>query len=129
MAQSDDVSPISNEQSTPPVTPGTATADAPSAQAAPAPEPAPIATPPIAAPARIPAPAAAAHANSSADIQALRDQIGQIAAEVAATKTSLDHLNKATGAQFGKIVERFDRTDRAIAEAKLADAKLAKISE
>jgi outer membrane murein-binding lipoprotein Lpp len=63
---------------------------------------------------------------AATDVQALRDQVAQLAADVAATRTNMEHLNRNTGTQFGKLVERFDKIDRAQSDPA---AKLAKIGE
>jgi F0F1-type ATP synthase membrane subunit c/vacuolar-type H+-ATPase subunit K len=65
-------------------------------------------------------------APETAQIQALREEFAQLKTELTAAKTGIDHLAKTTGAQFGKIVERFDRAERAQADPA---AKLAKITE
>jgi len=65
-------------------------------------------------------------ADALAEVQALKELIAQLGAEVAATKTNVDHLGKVTGTQFGKIIDRFDRADRVQADP---PAKLVKIAE
>lgn len=63
---------------------------------------------------------------TAADVQTLREQVAQLAADVAATRTNVEHVNRSNTAQFGKIVERFDRIDRAQTDPA---AKLAKIGD
>jgi hypothetical protein len=65
-------------------------------------------------------------AGTAADVQTLREQIAQLSADLAATRTNVEHINRTNVTQFGKIVERFDRAERAQAEPA---AKLAKIGE
>ena len=61
-----------------------------------------------------------------ADVKALRDLVAQLGADVAATRSNVEHLNRTSGAQFGKLVERFDKSDRAQLDPA---TKLAKITE
>jgi hypothetical protein len=63
---------------------------------------------------------------AAADVQTLRDQVAQLAADVAATRTNVEHINRNNATQFGKIVERFDKIDRAQTDPA---AKLAKIGD
>ena len=65
-------------------------------------------------------------AGTAADVQTLREQVVQLAADIAATRTNVEHINRNNGAQFGKITERFDRIDHAQADP---TAKLAKIGD
>jgi hypothetical protein len=75
-----------------------------------------------------PAPTAPAGtpAAAVADVKALRDLVAQLGADVAATRSNVEHLNRTSGAQFGKLVERFDKSDRAQLDPA---TKLAKITE
>ena len=71
--------------------------------------------------------ATGAPAGTAADVQTLREQVAQLAADIAATRTNVEHINRNSGIQFGKITERFDRVDRA--QAADPTAKLVKITE
>jgi hypothetical protein len=57
---------------------------------------------------------------------ALQASVAQIGSELAMLKTSIASAQKNSGAQFGKLTERLDRTEKAQAEP---TAKLAKIQE
>ena len=65
-------------------------------------------------------------AEAVAELQTLRELIAQLGTDVAAARTNIEHLNRASGTQFGKIVERFDRAEKAQTDPA---AKLAKITE
>jgi hypothetical protein len=58
--------------------------------------------------------------------RALQASVSQIGSELAMLKTSIAGAQKNSGAQFGKLTERLDRTEKAQAEP---TAKLAKIQE
>jgi hypothetical protein len=58
--------------------------------------------------------------------EALQASVAQIGSELAALKAGLANTQRNTSAQFGKLAERLDRTDKAQAEP---TAKLAKIQE
>jgi hypothetical protein len=52
--------------------------------------------------------------------------IAQLQSEVAALKASVDATSRSTGAQYSKLVERFDRAERAQSAAPKTDAALPK---
>jgi hypothetical protein len=58
--------------------------------------------------------------------RALQASVAQIGSELATLKTSIASAQKNSSAQFGKLTERLDRTEKAQAEP---TAKLAKIQE
>lgn len=64
--------------------------------------------------------------NNIADIRGLKDRIAQLTSELAAVKAGVDASRTAANAQFTKIAERLDKSDRAQADPA---AKLAKIIE
>jgi hypothetical protein len=57
---------------------------------------------------------------------ALQAMLGQLQSEVAALKASVDTTSRNTGAQYSKLVERFDRVERAQSGANKTDAALPK---
>jgi hypothetical protein len=57
---------------------------------------------------------------------ALQTTLGQLRSEIAALKASVDTTSRNTGAQYSKLVERFDRVERAQSAANKADAALPK---
>jgi hypothetical protein len=57
---------------------------------------------------------------------ALQATLGQLRSEVAALKASVDTTSRNTGAQYSKLVERFDRVERAQSGANKTDAALPK---
>jgi hypothetical protein len=57
---------------------------------------------------------------------ALQTTLGQLQSEVAALKASVDTTSRNTGAQYSKLVERFDRVERAQSVAPKTDAALPK---
>jgi hypothetical protein len=65
-------------------------------------------------------------AGATAEVQALREQIAQLGTDLAAARTTIEHLNRASDTRFGKIVERFDRAEKAQGDPA---AKLAKITD
>ena len=75
---------------------------------------------------------AARHRPTPADIaaadatRALQDSVAQLSSELATLKAGIASAQRSTGAQFGKLTERLDRTEKAQAEPA---AKLAKIQE
>jgi hypothetical protein len=68
-----------------------------------------------------PADMVAANAN-----RALQDSVAQLSSELATLKTGIASAQRSTSTQFGKLVERLDRTEKAQAEPV---GKLAKILE
>lgn len=70
--------------------------------------------------------ASAPRADAIAEVHALREQVAQLNTDVAATRSNIEQLNRTNVTQFGKIVERFDRADRAATDPAV---KLAKITE
>jgi hypothetical protein len=73
-----------------------------------------------------PAAATAPVRDPTAEIQAIRGLLAQLGTELGAVKTAVEQSNKLAVAQFGKVAERLDRTERNQAEP---IAKLAKINE
>ncbi len=57
---------------------------------------------------------------------ALQSTLAQLRSEVAALKASVDTTSRNTGAQYSKLVERFDRVERAQSGANKTDAALPK---
>jgi len=57
---------------------------------------------------------------------ALEATLTQLKSEVAALKASVDASSRAAGAQYGKLVERFDRVERAQSAAPKTDAAMPK---
>jgi hypothetical protein len=57
---------------------------------------------------------------------ALQTALGQLRSEVAALKASVDTTSRNTGAQYSKLVERFDRVERAQSGGNKTDAALPK---
>ena len=57
---------------------------------------------------------------------ALQSTLAQLRSEVAALKASVDTTSRNTGAQYSKLVERFDRVERAQSVANKTDAALPK---
>jgi hypothetical protein len=57
---------------------------------------------------------------------ALQATLGQLQSEVAALKASVDMTSRNTGAQYSKLVERFDRVERAQSGANKSEAALPK---
>jgi len=70
--------------------------------------------------------AAAPAAETGGDLQDIKAALAQVTTDLGALRTSVEQSSKATAAQFGKVTERLDRADRALAEP---TAKLAKIGE
>jgi hypothetical protein len=72
------------------------------------------------------------HASSGTETQTagisreVHDTLAKINSDIAALKTGLDTANRQAGMQFGKISERFDRTERALNEP---GVKLAALSD
>jgi hypothetical protein len=64
-----------------------------------------------------------APAAPSADLQ---NTIAQLRSEIAALKAGVDAAGRSTSAQYGKLVERFDRVERAQSVAAKSDAALPK---
>jgi hypothetical protein len=58
--------------------------------------------------------------------RALQDSVAQLSSELATLKTGIASAQRSTSTQFGKLVERLDRTEKAQAEPV---GKLAKILE
>ncbi len=73
-------------------------------------------------PTAVPAAAPAA----SAEVKGLRETVTQLSTDLAAARSTLEHINKTNGTQFGRIVERFDRAEKAQGDPA---ASLAKITE
>jgi hypothetical protein len=63
---------------------------------------------------------------SAPEPSSLEIAIGQLRSDIAALKSSVDTTTRTTGAQFGKLVERLDRAERAQSAAPKADAALPK---
>jgi hypothetical protein len=82
-----------------------------------------LATAGLARPAGEPAPAVQALA---ADPPALQTTLTQLRSEVAALKASVDATGRNAGTQYSKLVERFDRVERAQSGANKSDAALPK---
>jgi hypothetical protein len=57
---------------------------------------------------------------------ALQGTLAQLQSEVSALKASVDATGRTTGAQYSKLVERFDRVERAQSGANKTDAALPK---
>jgi hypothetical protein len=57
---------------------------------------------------------------------ALQSTLAQLQSEVSALKASVDATGRTTGAQYSKLVERFDRVERAQSGANKTDAALPK---
>jgi len=57
---------------------------------------------------------------------ALQTTLAQLRSEVAALKASVDTTSRNTGAQYSKLVERFDRVERTQSGANKSDAVLPK---
>jgi hypothetical protein len=57
---------------------------------------------------------------------ALQSTLAQLRSEVAALKASVDTTSRNTGTQYSKLVERFDRVERAQSVANKSDAALPK---
>jgi hypothetical protein len=65
-------------------------------------------------------------ATATKTTQALHEQIARLDADVAALKSSVDHAAKLSATQTGKTSDRFDKAEKAQADAA---TKLAKLSE
>jgi hypothetical protein len=65
--------------------------------------------------------------SATADVtHALQNSVAQLNSELAALKTGITNVQRNSTTQFGKLTERLDRSDKALAEPV---AKLAKIQE
>jgi hypothetical protein len=64
--------------------------------------------------------------SQTAEIEGLKAMVAQHAADLGALKAGIEHGQRATAAQYGKIAERLDRSERAQAEP---SQKLARIVE